>query len=102
MLILILFPPLAIFVDQGIKGVVPIVISTILTFKFYDADRDRVLLEDGVFNNTMLNYNKEVASRPNIIKNNSNGIIKNDVNNLFSNSFIIRYYQNFFLSFCKY
>ena len=35
MLILILFPPLAIFVDKGIKGIVPIVISTILTFKFY-------------------------------------------------------------------
>ena len=36
----------------------------------YDADRDRVLLEDGVFNNTMLDYNKELASIPNIIKNN--------------------------------
>jgi len=36
----------------------------------YDADRDRVLLEDGVFNNTMLDFNKEVASIQEIIQNN--------------------------------
>ena len=36
----------------------------------YDANRKRVLHEDGVFNNTMLQYNKEVASIDSIISNN--------------------------------
>jgi len=36
----------------------------------YDANRKRVLLEDGVSNNTMFDYNKEVASVKEIIKNN--------------------------------
>jgi CMP-N,N'-diacetyllegionaminic acid synthase len=40
----------------------------------YDADRDRVLLEDGVLNNTMLDYNREVASIPDIIKNNPSDV----------------------------
>tara|TARA_R110002167_G_scaffold91897_3_gene247063 strand:- start:7447 stop:8553 length:1107 start_codon:yes stop_codon:yes gene_type:complete len=40
----------------------------------YDADRDRVLLEDGVFNNTMLEYNKEVASINEIINKNPTDI----------------------------
>ena len=40
----------------------------------YDADRDRVLLEDGVFNNTMLEYNKEVANIPSIIESNPSDV----------------------------
>jgi CMP-N-acetylneuraminic acid synthetase/quercetin dioxygenase-like cupin family protein len=36
----------------------------------YDANRKRVLLEDGVSNNTMLEYNKEVTSIKNIINSN--------------------------------
>ena len=39
--------------------------------KIYDADRKRVLAEDGVFNNDLNNYNKEVASINEIITNNS-------------------------------
>ena len=34
-LILILCPPLAIFIDRGIKGIVPVIISIILTFYLY-------------------------------------------------------------------
>ena len=34
-LILILFPPLAIFIDRGFRGIIPIIISSILTFYLY-------------------------------------------------------------------
>ena len=39
--------------------------------KVYDADRKRVLTEDGVSSNDLNNYNKEVASVRDIINNNS-------------------------------
>ena len=37
----------------------------------YDANRKRVLHEDGVFNNNMNNFNKEIVDMEKIIKNNS-------------------------------
>ncbi len=40
----------------------------------FDADRLRVLLEDGVTNNNMNNFNKEIVSAKNIIENNPSDV----------------------------